>query len=207
MTVKSPRAARGGPRRCGPGGSVKQRHVFALVFVAAAALVGYNMFFSLTPATHTDHDHGLANLDAGGFLRFERDGGGKRNFVGRPGKVLVMHFFSPGSEEAAAEVPELLDYLAAVRDDGGVEVVLVAVRTTWGETRAFAGKIGAPAGAVYLDPDGRTSDLFGVRRIPETLIYDPSGRLAHQTRGRAEWTSPQLRAEIQRFKGGVDEIH
>jgi hypothetical protein len=186
---------------------VKQRHVLALVFAAAAALVGYNMFFSLTPATHTDHDHGLANLDAGGFLRFERDGGGKRNFVGRPGKVLVMHFFTPGSAEAAAEIPELLRYRESVRDDDGVEVVLVAVRSTWPATRAAASALGAPQGAVYLDPDGRTSDLFGVRRIPETMIYDPAGRLAHQARGPADWASPQLRAEVQRFKRGVDEIH
>ena len=186
---------------------MKQRYVLALGFAVAAVLIGYNMFFSLTPATHTDHDHGLANLDAGGFLRFERDGGGKRNFVGRPGKVLVMHFFTPGSQEASAEVPALLGFLDSVRDDGGVEVVLVAVRSTWAETREACGRLGAPKGLVYLDPDGRTSDLFGVRRIPETLIYDPAGRLAHQARGRADWTSPQLRAEIQRFKRGVEEIH
>lgn len=186
---------------------MKQRHVFALVFAAAAAVVGYNMFFSLTPATHTDHDHGLASLDAGGFLRFERDGGGKRNFVGRPGKVLAMHFITPASTEAVAEIPALLEYLEAVREDPGVEVVIVAVRSTWPQTREFAAKVGAPQGMFYLDPDGRTSDLFGVRRFPETLIYDPNGRLAHQARGRADWASSQFRAEIQRFKRGVDEIH
>jgi len=186
---------------------VKQRHVLALLLTAGAAVIGYNMFFSLTPATHTDHDHGLANLDAGGFLRFERDGGGKRNFVGRPGKVLVLHFFTPSQGEAAADVPAVLEYAAAVRDDAGVEVALVAVRSAWPATREFARSVGAPKGMVYLDPDGRTSDLFGVRRIPETLIYDPAGRLAHQARGRADWASPQLRAAIQGFKSGVEEIH
>jgi len=168
--------------------------------------IQFNMYFSLTPATHTDHDHGLASLDAGGFLRLERSVGGKRNFVGRPGRVLVLHFFAPGSEEAAREVPALLRYVASVRGDDGVEVVLVAGRTTWPVVREYAGGLGIPLELVYLDPDGRTSDLFGVRRIPETLIYDPAGHLAFQARGPAAWASPQLAADIQRYKSGVAPI-
>jgi hypothetical protein len=185
---------------------MRQRHWIGLVFAAAAAVVGYYMYSSLTPATHADHDHGLANLDAGGFLRLERDGGSKRNFVGRPGKVLVMHWFSPESPDAATEIPALLEYAATVRDDREVEIVLVASRSEWPKVRELARALAIPTGMIYLDPAGRTGDLFGVRRIPETLIYDPNGRLAHQARGRADWSSPQLRAEIQRFKRGVEEI-
>ena len=186
---------------------MKQRYVLAVIFCAVAAVVGYNMYFSLTPATHADHDHGLANLDAGGFLRLEREDGGKRNLVGRPEKVLVLHWFTPDSPEAAAEVPALLEYAASVREDAGIEVVLVASRSEWPAVREFADRMGAPMGMVYRDATGRTGDLFGVRRIPETLIYDPNGRLAHQARGLADWASAGFRAGIEAFKQGVEEVH
>jgi hypothetical protein len=60
---------------------------------------------------------------------------------------------------------------------------------------------------IYLDEKGKTGGLFGVRRLPETLIYDPLGLLAHQARGPMDWTSPRFRSEIERAKGGVEEIH
>jgi hypothetical protein len=60
---------------------------------------------------------------------------------------------------------------------------------------------------LYLDQKGKTAGLFGVRRLPETLIYDPAGLLAHQARGPMSWTGPRLKAQIEQYKGGVEEIH
>lgn len=186
---------------------MKRKHWFIVVFLLVAGLVGYEMFYSLTPATHADHDHGLANLDAGGFLRVERATGGKRNLVGRPGKVLILHWFAPGSSAARSELPELLDFVASTSADDEIDVALVATGSDWSSVREFAGEMGIPEGVLYLDPERRTADLFGVRRIPETLVYDPNGRLAWQARGSAPWRSPQLLADIQRYKHGVDEVH
>lgn len=186
---------------------MKLKHWLAAIFVIAAAAIGYEMYFSLTPATHADHDHGLANLDAGGFLRVERPDGGKRNLVGRPGRVLVLHWFAPGSPAARDELPRLLEFVAAVRADQEVEVAAIATESDWAAARAFASEVGLPEAMLYLDPQGRTADLFGVRRIPETLIYDPDGRLAWQARGPAPWTSARLRSDIQGYKRGVEEIH
>ena len=60
---------------------------------------------------------------------------------------------------------------------------------------------------LYLDANSKTGDLCGVRRIPETLVYDPKGFMAHQARGSVNWKSPSMAAQINRAKGGVDEIH
>ena len=186
---------------------MKRKHWFIVFFLLIAGLIGYEMYYSLTPATHADHDHGLADLDAGGFLRVERATGGRRNFVGKPGKVLVLHWFAPGSSSARSEIPGLLDFVESTRGDEGIEVALVATEADWPSTREFAGELGIPEGNLYLDEEGRTADLFGVRRIPETLVYDPDGRLAWQARGPAPWRSSQLRSEMQRYKQGVDEVH
>ena len=64
-----------------------------------------------------------------------------------------------------------------------------------------------PMEMVYLDAKGKTGDLFGVRRLPETLIYDPAGLLAHQAKGPMSWSGARLSAQIERFKSGVEEIH
>jgi hypothetical protein len=60
---------------------------------------------------------------------------------------------------------------------------------------------------LYLDRGGKTAELMGVRRYPETLFFDPSGLLAHQARGPMAWGDPGLPGEIERIKRGVEEIH
>ncbi len=37
----------------------------------AAVFIGYQMYYSQTPARHADHDHAIAKIDAGGFLWVE----------------------------------------------------------------------------------------------------------------------------------------
>jgi hypothetical protein len=88
-----------------------------------------------------------------------------------------------------------------------VEILFVADAPSREGLDAWAQAAGVPRDRIYLDEKGKTGNLFGVRRLPETLIYDPTGLLAHQARGPMDWTSPGFRSEIQRAKGGVEEIH
>jgi hypothetical protein len=46
---------------------------------------------------------------------------------------------------------------------------------------------------------------MGVRRTPETLIYDPEGHLVQQARGPMNWSDPQVHAAILGFKSGGGE--
>lgn len=185
---------------------MKQRSLFAIILVTAAAAIGWTMYRSLTPATHADHDHALESLDAGGFLRLERPDGSARNMVGRPGKVLVLHWFSLDSDAAIEKLPALVEYARSVGGDTGIEVVLIATGASWDAVHAFAEKLRLPRELLYLDRKLETGSLFGVRRIPETLIYDPRGRLARQARGSVDWRSTELRDAIERFKLGVAEV-
>jgi hypothetical protein len=186
--------------------TTRNRLIIGLVFVAAAALIGYQMYLSQTPPRHADHDHAIAKLNAGGFLWLERFGGGRRNLVGRPGKVLVLHWFDP-TAPSSSEQRQAARFAATAANDPMVEVLFIAVAPSWEGLEAWAADAGVPTGSLYLDVKGKTMELCGVRRLPETLIYDPAGFLAHQARGPIGWSMSGVGAQIERAKAGVDEIH
>ncbi len=186
--------------------AIRNRLIIGAAAVAAGVFLAYQMYYSQTPARHADHDHAIAKIDAGGFLWVEAPDGERRNLVGRPEKVLVLHWFDPTATDSSDETAAT-EFAASIADDPMVEMIFVADAPSWEGIEAWAEAAGVPKDLIYLDEKGKTGHLFGVRRLPETLIYDPIGLLAHQARGPMDWTSPGLRSEIQRAKGGVEEIH
>jgi hypothetical protein len=186
--------------------ATRNRLILGAALLIGGGIVAYYMFFSLTPPRHADHDHAIAKLDAGGFLWLEAVGGTRRNLVGKPGKVLVLHWFDPeavdlGEQKAAA------GFAATVAGDPMIDVLFIAQAPSWQGVEGVARSIGIPNELLYLDQNAKTGDLCGVRRTPETLIFDPAGFMAYQARGPAVWTGPSMMAQIDRAKGGVDEVH
>lgn len=184
----------------------RNRLVLGVALVGVGAVIAYNMFFALTPPRHADHDHAIAKLDAGGFLWVEHADGKRRNLVGVPEKVLVMHWFDPHAADLT-EQREAAAFAAGYADDADVDFLFIAQAPTWDGVKTNTAGAGIPETLLYLDENSKTGALCGVRRSPETLIFDPAGFLAHQTKGSTSWTGPALRAQIARAKGGVDEIH
>ena len=182
-----------------------RRLISIAALVALVAIGGWTYFHNLVPAIHQDHDHGLENIAGGGFLRVERREGGSRNLVGRPGRVLILHWFELGSAAAASELPSLVDYSQRVAGDRDIEIVLIAMGKQRQEVRAWAQAHGVPVANLYADPESKTAGLIGVRRNPETLIYDPEGHLAHQARGPMNWSDPQVHATVEGIKHGAGE--
>ena len=186
--------------------TTRNRLILGTALVVAAAVVGYNMFFALTPPRHADHDHAIAKLNAGGFLWLEAADGKRRNLVGRPGKVLVLHWFDPQRPDLA-EQRAAADFATRTADDPEVDVLLIAQAPSWEVVSEAARAAELPEEFLYLDENARTGDLCGVRRIPETLVFDPEGFLAWQARGPVSWAGPTIQAQIERARQGVDEIH
>ncbi len=186
--------------------ATRNRMILGAVLAVAGAILAYNMFFALTPPRHADHDHAIAKLDAGGFLWVEAADGKRRNLVGVPDKVLVLHWFDPLSV-SLSEQTAAARFAAGLADDPMVDFLFIAQAPSWDGVKAAATGAGIPENLLYLDDNSKTGDLCGVRRIPETLVFDPAGFLAHQARGPVNWTSPSMMAQIKRAKGGVDEIH
>uniref|UniRef100_A0A832MN94 TlpA family protein disulfide reductase n=1 Tax=Eiseniibacteriota bacterium TaxID=2212470 RepID=A0A832MN94_UNCEI len=184
-----------------------RRVVFMLVFVAAAAVLGWTYYQSLVPAIHPDHDHGLENIAGGGFLRVDRVEGGRRNLVGKPKGVLILHWFDLKSPTTASELPLLVEYAESVKNDPGIEILLIATGATREELGAWARGHGVPTRNLHADPEGKTTSLIGVRRLPDTLIYGPDGSLAQQTRGPVNWADPRLRAAVDQIRHGAGGDH
>lgn len=184
----------------------RNRLILGAALIIAGSLIAYNMFFSLTPPRHADHDHAIAKLDAGGFLWVEHAEGKRRNLVGIPGKVLILHWFDPHALDLTEE-QTAASFAAKYSEDSEVDFLFIAQASGWDGIKTNTAGVGVPEKLLYLDDDGKTGDLCGVRRSPETLIYDSKGFLAYQSKGPAPWTGSSIRTQIDRAKGGVDEIH
>ena len=186
--------------------AVRNRLIIGAAIVAAGVFLAVQMYYSQTPARHADHDHAIAKIDAGGFLWVEGSDGNRRNLVGRPELVLVLHWFDPTAADSSEET-SAAGFAAGISGDPMVDILFVADAPSWEGIEAWANDAGVPMELVYLDMKGKTGDLFGVRRLPETLFYDPEGRLAHQAKGPMSWSGPRLTAQIEQIKAGVEEIH
>ncbi|HSB64228.1 MAG TPA: hypothetical protein VLJ18_08680 [Thermoanaerobaculia bacterium] len=174
----------------------------ALALFAAAFAWAY--WLSLVPATHPDHDHGILNLDAGGRLNVTTREGKTRNLVGRPGKALVVHFFSSSAPGAAEELAGLFRLQEELKADPGVDFVLVAHDRDFATLDAWLKQKGlvAPAPAtLVLDPTGDTTNKLNSKRPLETMFFTAEGKLSSQARGALEWPDGAM-GHLARARGG-----
>lgn len=164
-----------------------------LGLVLAGAFAGFFLAFrtALVPATHADHDHGILNLDAGGYLEVETREGKTRNLVGAPGKVLVVTFVDPLDPAAAGELRGLFAFQEATKGSAEAEVVVLVKTPSFASLDAWLARNGlvppVPA-SLTVDPEGKTTLKFNNRRPVETMLFGPDGKLASQARGRLDWT-------------------
>lgn len=183
-----------------------QRRLFVGGLILAGAIGGsYAYRLSLVPATHPDHDHGILNLDAGGRLLVTTREGKTRNLVGRPGKVMVVHFFSLDAVGAPQELAGVFGAQKALAGDAGVEFVLIAKAPDFKTLDAWLASQGltAPDPASFvLDPDGETTTKLNCKRPIETMFFNPDGKLSNQARGRIDWATAAM-ANIEQARGGA----
>ncbi len=184
--------------------ALKRRLLLGALVLGAALAGGWAYWVSLVPATHPDHDHGILNLDAGGRLIVRTRDGKKRNLVGRPGHVLVIHFFSPSAAGAADELSGLFRAQESLKGDP-VEFVLIARAPDFGLLdRWLADKKLVPPvpQSLVLDPDGDTTQKLNCKRPLETMIFNPEGKLASQARGTFDWAG-EAPARIAEARAGA----
>jgi hypothetical protein len=185
--------------------AAQRRTVLGIALVGAFALMAYAYYLSLSPATHPDHDHGILNLDAGGRLVVETRGGKSRNLVGKPGHVLVLHFFSTSVPDAASELRGLFTLQETMKADKDVELVLIARETTFEAIDSFLAKneLKPPvAESIVLDTTGDATSKLNSKRPLETMFFGADGKLASQARGRLDWEIAAI-GHIQGARGGA----
>ena len=173
----------------------RRRNVLLAAFAVFAVAFALAYWRSLVPATHPDHDHGMLNLDGGGHLDVLTRDGKTRNLVGRPGKTLVIHFFSTSAEGAAPELAGIFRTQDEMKADPGVEFVLIAQDRDFRTLDAWMKEKGLtppqPA-TIVLDPEGDVTSKINSKRPLETMFFGADGKLSSQARGRLEWPEGAL---------------
>jgi len=97
----------------------------------------------------------------------------------RPGKILVIDFFSTSCAPCIEELPEISAARADMSHDGDIEFVLVASdrgNDTPDRFRSFAERRGLTIPLAF-DPGGKAHAAFGLTGVPALVVLDRAGRV------------------------------
>jgi thiol-disulfide isomerase/thioredoxin len=97
----------------------------------------------------------------------------------RPGKILVIDFFSTSCVPCIAELPELSALHAELSQNRDIDFVLVASdrgRDTPERFRSFVEKRHVTIPLAF-DPEGKVHASFGFKGIPALVVVDRTGRV------------------------------
>jgi len=94
------------------------------------------------------------------------------------GKVVLVNFWATWCPPCRKEMPDLDTIYGELRDKG--LIILAISDEDRGKVAPFVAehKVSYP---VLLDPGRRVNDLFVVRGIPKTFVYDRSGKLVAES--------------------------
>lgn len=117
----------------------------------------------------------------------------------RKGSWVVLNFFDPTCIPCKREHPELLRFAddQATLGNDGAELYSVVTRGEPAEIDRFFAANGGDWHKIYSDAD-EFPVAFGVAKVPETWIIDPSGVV--QLRIISEVTADQLNTILQQFR-------
>jgi thiol-disulfide isomerase/thioredoxin len=107
------------------------------------------------------------------------------------GKMIFLNFWATWCGPCKEEMPSME---ALYQKFKGKDFVFLTVAVDYGGTkrvREFIEKHRYHF-PVLVDPAGKTLDLFGINKIPSTLIIDKKGRMIGRAIGPRDWDSPEV---------------
>lgn len=127
------------------------------------------------------------------------DDGSSFDLSRRKGSWVVLNFFDPTCVPCKREHPELLRFAEdqATLGSNGAELYSVVVSGKPPQIDKFFAENGGDWPKIYSDAD-EFPVAFGVAKVPETWIIDPSGVV--QLRLISEVTADQLNSILQQFR-------
>ncbi len=100
---------------------------------------------------------------------------------------LFVHIWGTWCGPCEKEMPDFLKY-AEFAKRKGVKFLLVAVNDDTIKVKKFLARYKLPDNVlVVIDSENKVMDLFGTLKVPETFLFDSSGKHINKFMGPQEW--------------------
>ena len=106
------------------------------------------------------------------------------------GQVVVLNFWATWCAPCVEEVPSLVEMQRRMKAKG-VTVVAVSVDVDENAYRQFVKDHNVNLLTVR-DPSGKSNELYGTFKFPETYIIDRNGVMRRKFIGAVDWTEPEI---------------
>ncbi|MEO5970292.1 MAG: TlpA disulfide reductase family protein [Bdellovibrionia bacterium] len=177
--------------------------IFAPIFVILLLVVGglYGIKASLPPTnptselTDANRESRLAALDL-----TQLDGKSVK-IADLNAKIFLINFWATWCEACIEEMPSIVKLRESFKDRGfevlGINVDENPKAVVPKSIQQF--KMDFP---VFIDPEGKLSDLFDVHAIPLTVVLRKKGEILAVVSGGRDWNSAEVRAKLERWLNG-----
>ena len=106
------------------------------------------------------------------------------------GQVVVLNFWATWCAPCVEEVPSLVEMQRRLKAKG-VTVLAVSVDVDQNAFQQFVKNHNVNLVTVR-DPSGKSNQLYGTFRFPETYIIDRNGVMRRKFIGAVDWTEPEI---------------
>jgi len=117
------------------------------------------------------------------------------------GKLVLVNIWATWCGPCREEMPAL-DRLQAQLGGPGFQVLPLSIdREGPSIVKKFYQELGLQSLGIYVDSEMRANALLSVVGVPTTLLISASGQELGRVLGPAQWDSPEVVREIQRYLG------
>jgi peroxiredoxin len=106
------------------------------------------------------------------------------------GQVVVLNFWATWCAPCVEELPSLVEMQRRMKAKG-VTVLAVSVDVDENAYRQFVKDHNVNLLTVH-DPIGKSNQLYGTFKFPETYIIDRNGVMRRKFIGAVDWTDPEI---------------
>lgn len=100
---------------------------------------------------------------------------------------LFIHIWGTWCAPCEKEMPEFIKYAQSV-EGRGIHFVLVAVNDDVIKVKKFMARYALPKNIkLVLDNENKVMDLFGTLKVPETFLFNATGKHVNKFIGPQEW--------------------
>ncbi len=106
------------------------------------------------------------------------------------GQVVVLNFWATWCAPCVEEIPSLVEMQRRLKAKG-VTVLAVSVDVNEGAYRQFVKDHNVNLLTVR-DPSGKSNQIYGTFKFPETYVIDRAGVMRRKFIGAVDWTEPEI---------------